>query len=424
MILIYRLLFLPFFIVFFLKNLPKMFRRGGYGSDLGHRFGFLPRLPKTRKKRLWIQAVSVGEVNAITRLLLLLGKKYEIILTTTTTTARKIIREKLAENVLFHGYFPWDFWLCSWVAWQRIRPDAIILVESELWPEHIWQARRRGVPIFLVNARLSEQSFQRYRKFCGLARWIFGKIDFIVASSEENRQKIAPFYNKSIEYFGNMKLDTPVRLLSERARKVLKKELGFSENSLVLLGCSTWPGEEAMILEAFREICRRYSLQDGWAWSLLIVPRHAERRGELVQWLGRENISFWQRSRGKAMGKVSACLADTTGELGQLAQVADLAYIGKSLAPNVGGQSPLDAAMAKVPIIYGDRMTNFHEICTQLEEKHATIRVKDRREAIDTIVDLAGDEKRRQVLGENLGQWLQENRGASVRTYAFIQKRL
>lgn len=231
-----------------------MLKRGGYGTDLRHRFGFFPRRPKTEKKRLWIQAVSVGEVNAIAQLVMRLGEHYEIVLTATTSTARKIIAKKLTKNVLFHGYFPWDFWPFSWLAWERICPDGVILVESELWPEHIWQAKRRKIPIFLINARLSDRSFRRYRKFSRLARWIFEKIDFIIASSEQSRQRIAPFRSQAIECFGNIKFDIPAQPLSPEMRKNLKKELGFSENSFVLLGCSTWPGEEAMLLETLREI--------------------------------------------------------------------------------------------------------------------------------------------------------------------------
>jgi hypothetical protein len=101
-----------------LKNLPKILKRGGYGTDLRHRFGFFPRLPKTAKKRLWIQAVSVGEVKAIEQLVARLGEHYEIVLTTTTSTARKTIVQKLAKSVLFCGYFPWDFWPFSWLAWR------------------------------------------------------------------------------------------------------------------------------------------------------------------------------------------------------------------------------------------------------------------------------------------------------------------
>ncbi|MDR1906966.1 MAG: hypothetical protein LBQ03_01985 [Puniceicoccales bacterium] len=424
MIWIYRLLFLPIFAVLLLKNLPKILKRGGYGIDWRHRFGFFPRLPGMEKKRLWIQAVSVGEVNAIARLVALLGKNYEIILTTTTTTARKIIAEKLAKNVLFHGYFPWDFWLFSWIAWNRVRPDAVIFVENELWPEHIGQAKRRKVPIFLVNARLSDRSFRRYRKFPRLARWIFEKIDFIIASSEQNREKIATFYGKTIEYFGNMKFDLPERLLLSEARKNLKKELGFPEHSFVLLGCSTWPGEEAMLLEAFRKIKTEKNQHSGRDYNLLLVPRHAERREELVRWLKRENISFWQRSQGIAERQFPICLADTTGELPQLVQVADLAYIGKSLAPHMGGQSPLDAAMAGIPIIYGNRMTNFRDICTQLEQENAAIKVESEQEAIGAIIQLTENAEKRQNLSNNIRNWFEKNRGASVKTCDLIREKI
>jgi 3-deoxy-D-manno-octulosonic-acid transferase len=205
-------------------------------------------------------------------------------------------------------------------------------------------------------------------------------------------------------------------------RKNLKKELGFSGNSFVVLGCSTWPGEEAMLLEAFRKIGQGGHASEGY--NLLLVPRHGERRGKLVRWLRGENVSFWQRSKGIAPGKFDVCLADTTGELAQLVQVADLAYIGKSLAPNAGGQSPLDAAMAGVPAIYGNRMTNFRDICAQLELENAAIRVENGKDAIDTIAELVTDGERLQILSNNIGNWFRKNQGASLRVSDFIRERV
>ncbi|MDR1303043.1 MAG: hypothetical protein LBJ81_00285 [Puniceicoccales bacterium] len=401
-----------------------MLKRGGYGGDWRHRFGIYPRLQKSGKKRLWIQAVSVGEVRAIERLVALLAKHYEIILTTTTTTARRVIGENFPQNILFHGYFPWDFWLFSRAAWARIRPDAVILVEGELWPEHIYQAKVRRVPVFLINGRLSDRSFQCYRNFSRFARWIFGKLDFIVASSEQNRRRIAAFYSKKIENFGNIKCDIPAPLLSPPERKNLKKELGFPENSFILAGCSTWPGEEALLLAALREIRRKRSEKSGGDWALLLVPRHAERRSELVQWLSGERLSFGQRSQGGAPREVDVCLGDTTGELSRLVQVADLAYIGKSLPPHSGGQSPLEAAMAGVPVVYGDRMTNFRDICAQIEREEAAIKVANEREAIRAIAALAEDLQRRKILAKNIGHWFEKNRGASEKIYHFICKNL
>ncbi|MDR1435060.1 MAG: hypothetical protein LBI77_01475 [Puniceicoccales bacterium] len=401
-----------------------MRKRGGYGKNLKHRFGFFPFLPKSEKKRLWIQAVSVGEVNAISRLIALLGEEYEIVLTTTTPTAQKIIGDKLSQYVLFHGYFPWDFWLFSRMAWRRIEPDAIILVESELWPEHILQAEKRQVPIFLVNARLSDYSFKYYRAFPRLARWIFEKLNFILASSEQNYERIASFYGKTIENFGNMKFDVPIAPLSEGEQKLLGKELGFPEDAFVLMGCSTWPGEEAMLVKAFRKIQEKRNEQFEGKLALLLVPRHAERRRELIQYLESEHLTFSRRSQGISTQNVEVCLADTTGELSRLIQIADLAYVGKSLAPNEGGQNPLDGAMAGIPIIYGNRMTNFRDMCEQLEVENAAIKVESEKEAIDAIVELFENAQKRQVLAKNIGNWFRRNQGASEKTRDFIHSQL
>jgi 3-deoxy-D-manno-octulosonic-acid transferase len=179
-----------------------------------------------------------------------------------------------------------------------------------------------------------------------------------------------------------------------------------------------------MLLKAFRKIQKKQSKEFGGKLALLLVPRHAERRRELIQWLESERLTFFQRSRGIATQSVEVCLADTTGELSRLVQIADLAYVGKSLAPNEGGQNPLDGAMAGVPIIYGDRMTNFRDICEQLERENAAIKVKSEREAIDAIVELFENAQKRQTLVKNVGNWFKKNQGASEKTYDFIRAQL
>lgn len=412
---LYRLFILPVLALLFLKNLKKMWQRGGYWQDIGHRFGFLPCVIK-KKPRLWIQAVSVGEVNAIKPLVEQLHHDFEIVLTTTTTTARKIIREQLEPYLLWHGYFPWDFWLFSVQAWRRVQPDAIILVESELWPEHLYQARQHKVPAILVNARLSDRSFQRYQKVPWIAKKLFRQVFSIVASSEEGRQRIAMFFEKNIAMFGNLKFDRAVSPMEPAEKEALKQELGFPRNTRILLGCSTWPGEESMLLEVFQQLKDQN-------YRLLLVPRHAERREDVLREIIQANCSYHQRSFGVFKGDtqgIDVCLADTTGELTRLTQIADLAFVGKSLEPNAGGQSPLDAAHAGVALVYGNHMENFRELCRQIEAAHGAIRVSSHAEAIRVLVELAQDDEARKSLANNLKIWANQNRGASEKTAQYI----
>ncbi|NDH17627.1 MAG: 3-deoxy-D-manno-octulosonic acid transferase, partial [Opitutae bacterium] len=165
MILFYRFIF-PFVAILAAPYfMLRMFRRGGYGFKFHYRFGLFPRLRKKEKDsfRIWIQAVSVGELSSLSKILdtLCQDQNMEIILTGTTSTGLKMAEQKYSDKVLAQGPFPLDWWLFSCLAWSRVQPDLIITVDSELWPEHFYQAKRRGVPALVINARLSDRTFQR-----------------------------------------------------------------------------------------------------------------------------------------------------------------------------------------------------------------------------------------------------------------------
>lgn len=188
MIWFYRFLFIPAFILAFPYYALRMLRRGGYSKDFSHRFGGQKRLPAAAvgKCRIWLQAVSVGEIEALSTLIDTLSKdaRIELVVTTTTSTAYKILREKYADKCFYTGVFPLDFWLCSRRAWNKLNPDICLLMEGELWPEHMHQAKIRGAKLLLLNARMSDKSFARYAKIPYFARRLLDKFAAICASSE------------------------------------------------------------------------------------------------------------------------------------------------------------------------------------------------------------------------------------------------
>ncbi|MDR2779314.1 MAG: hypothetical protein LBB16_03475 [Puniceicoccales bacterium] len=405
-----------------------MLRRGGYKRDFKYRLGLFKKLPKRKfgKKRLWIQAVSVGEIKALEQLidLLIESNLYEIVLTTTTSTGYELACRLYGRKILFVGLFPLDFWLCSWLAWKRIFPHVAVLVESEIWPEHIWQAHLRDVPVVLINARISNKTFTRYKTFQNLAQSTLGNISFVLASDQlmADRCREIGISPDRIKIAGNIKFDNRISKLDSKEALFLRHALGFTENDLILLGSSTWPKEEAMLIRAFKK-CREFDRR----WKLLLAPRHAERRGQIIDLLQASGFKWHQRSKGKAFTEVDICFADTTGELQTLTSIADIAFIGKSLVPNVGGQSPLDAACCGVPIVYGDRMTNFQDICLSLEHARCVAKVKDPARAIMAITVLAKDEDKRKGFAEKLQEWHKNNCGASkfvaqkIQDIAFIK---
>lgn len=429
MIWLYRIFF-PFGLLLSLPYyLSRMLKRGGYGTGFSQRFGQYPKLPLKTSKRIWVQAVSVGEVLAIGPLLHELKEKHhcQIILTTTTSTGFALAKkhyQKLCDHV---GIFPIDFWLFSRRAWNHFKPDLAILMESELWPEHLHQAQKRKIPAILINARLSDRSFARYQKIRFLSKRLLQKLHLILAGSQTDARRWVQIGAPDIrtEVSGNLKFDVSISpVLGDSEKNTLLREMGFlSENEekpLIILGSSTWPGEEAALFTIFDKV-----LSLGINARLLIIPRHAERRPEIESLLSKEKHTYHFRSdANKAPEKNSIYVADTTGELKTLSQVADIAFIGKSLSPNLGGQTPIEAAALGLPITYGPNMSNFREICKSLEKAHASLKVSDLYGLELTILHLLQNLDERKRLSENARKWHQANQGATERTLNKIQNLL
>ncbi|MGB0743033.1 MAG: 3-deoxy-D-manno-octulosonic acid transferase [Opitutales bacterium] len=430
MILLYRLLFLPALVLALPYYLLRMWRRGGYSKDFQHRFGWFRRLPPPAKgkTRIWLQAVSVGEVQAVGPLIreLLKSGRVEIVLTTTTSTGYVEARKRYADEALAMGIFPLDFWLFSRLAWKRIQPDVIILTDSELWPEHLHQAKKSGVPTYLVNGRMSDRSFRRYVKVPSLVSRLLGKFNAVFAASGHDADRFEKLGLESdrIHRTGSIKLDVNLpESLNKHELQRLQRELGFTstgEAPIVLLGSSTWPGEEKLLIQITAEL--RKMEHDV---RLLLVPRHAERGPELKRLLEEQNLDWHQRSTGIVPEKeVIIHLADTTGEVSRLAQAADIAFIGKSLEPNVGGQNPIEAAGLGIPVLFGPNMSNFKLIAKDLTEVGAARLIHDGPALANAIKELVMDTTRREEMSESGRNWLRRSRGSSQRIAQFILNEL
>jgi 3-deoxy-D-manno-octulosonic-acid transferase len=422
MIWLYRLLYLPALLLASPYYLYRMRKRGGYGRSFGQRFGGTPPLPPKRPgvRRIWLQAVSVGEILAIGPLLEALKRdeSVEVYLTTTTSTAHQIARERYASLAL--GFFPLDWWLFSLCAWRRVRPDLAILMEGERWPEHIRQAVRRRVPVLSINSRLSDRSFRRMSR----ARWLVGPLlggiacHLPIAALDAERLCSLGFPPERLRTLGNMKLDLTIPALAEAERTELRRALGLRDG-LVLLGSSTWEGEELALVQALKAARSR-----GLAVSLLLVPRHAERRDVVAAALAKTGLRFHLRSHGDAPHEVDIAVADTTGELQMLTQLGGVVFCGKSLSPHDGGQSPVEAASLGKPLLFGPHMTNFRAIARALRECGGAREVLNESELIAACVELLSNEAQCAKMGAASLAWHAQNRGAVERTLAVIREYL
>ena len=424
MIWLYRILFLPLLLIAAPYYFWRMRRRGGYEGSFRQRLGGIDPLPPKPPgvRRIWLQAVSVGEMLAIAPLLEAFRREghTEVYLTTTTSTGYQLAREKYGGLIVALGYFPLDFWAFSRRTWRKVAPDLCILMEGERWPEHVQQARARGVPVICVNARLSDRSFRRSLRARSLLRPLYRGLTLVLCASKRDGQrfKALGFTPDRLRATGNLKLDVQIPLLAAGSKAGLRRELGLGAG-LVLLGSSTWDGEEAALLAALRA-----ARAQGLKVNLLLVPRHAERREALRSLLEQSGLTFHFRSAGPAPGEVDVAVGDTTGELRNFTQLADLVFVGKSLAPHDGGQTPVEAAVLGKAILHGPHMTNFREIIRTLTEAGAAHVVATPDELIAQAAELLQDAGRREKMAAAAQAWHEENRGATARTLAIINGEL
>lgn len=425
MIFLYRLIFLPLLILALPRYLVRMFKRGGYMAMMRGRFGLGKALgyPLPGVRRVWVHAVSVGELQAITPIIQDLAKQTdtEVVLTVTTSTAYALANDKLKSVCVDIRPFPLDFWAFSVAAWKRIRPNLCILMEGELWPEHIHQAYIRNVPVLLANARLSDRSWKRYQKVLPIARsLLFKKISLVLAGNVQDSRRLEMLGLRNVRYAGQLKCDAPVEpRLSPDERKELRSKLfpGIGPDSLILLGSSTWPGEEEFLLCTLKEARTKQDVR------LLLVPRHAERRDEVAGLLDASGIPWYWRSKGGEVKEETLVhLADTTGELRTLTQAADFAFIGKSLPPHGEGQSPIEAAALGVPAVMGPGMSNFRDIARGLAEAGAAMRSSDAESASNILLSLAENSARRTEMSARASAWFNAQRGARKTTLAAVEE--
>ncbi len=428
MIWLYRILF-PFVFLGLLPGfLRRMHKRGGYRSSTVQRLGFRVDAPAKPPgyARIWAHAVSVGELGAMEPLLRALARNdaLEIVLTTTTSTGYALARTRMSELCSWIGWFPLDFAPCNTAFWNRLQPDLALLMEGELWPEHLYQAERRGVPVFLVNARLSDRSYRRYARFGRIARTlVFNRIHRILAASTQDAERWRTLAEpERVIETGNLKLDLPGANPSTTPseRHELLQEFGFqpaSPEPIVLFGSSTWEGEEALLLDLLRR-----AREAGLPVYLVLVPRHAERRDSLRRLMMEHSFPYHFRTdRKRADHGNVVYVADTTGELLRLLQSADVVFVGKSLPPHEGGQNPIEAVSLLKPVVCGPRMSNFRDIAASLAASGA-VRVADsEREVADTLLELLRDPVRRRTCAERAAAWIQQQRGALQATLREIE---
>jgi len=430
-----RTLYNIFFIIFFVLTSPyyfwRMWRRGNWQNGFAQRFGKYDANLKqsiTNRHTIWMHAVSVGEANICTQLIRALEPRVpnlKIIVSTTTTTGMGELQRKLPAHV-GKIYYPVDRRKYVSRALAAIRPEAIILVEAEIWPNFLWRAHDKKIPVFLVNARLSEKSYPRYKRFAFLFRPLFAAFAGVGAQNKDDAERMKQVGCKpeTICIAGNLKFDS-VQLNGRQTLDVpaMFRQLGVPPNAKILVAGSTHNGEEKILAEQFLRLRKKFP-----DLFLVLVPRHFERTKEVARELQTTGVSFVLRNELKpdkkfTAGEVSCLLVNTTGELNFFYEQATLVFVGKSLTSH-GGQNPIEPGALGKAMVFGPNMENFRDVVREFLSAKGAVQVQEADGLEKVFGELLADEKRRAELGRNALEVVKKNQGGVNRTVEMILKHL
>jgi 3-deoxy-D-manno-octulosonic-acid transferase len=395
-------------------------RYSEYWHRWPERFGFVTRLSGLRT--LWVHAVSVGEVRSAAPLVSALVERYpkhRIVVTTMTPTGSKQVRDLFGDRVS-HCYVPFDFPDAVRRFFDRVRPEAAVIAETEFWPNIFDECGRRRIPLLLVNGRVSQASLRGYLRVPNIARAMLANADLLCAQTRVDAQRLRNLgaAEHLIHVTGNLKFDAevPARLLEEA--HALRGQWGRERP--VWIAASTHAGEERKVLDAYALLKRRHP-----ALLLVLVPRHPERFRVVAALCRRRGFAVALRSRtpGELPAGTEVLVGDTMGELQRLYAAADVAFIGGSLVPH-GGQNLLEACAVHVPVAFGPHMFHFEEVSAMALERGAARQVHDVQGLVEAVALYFDQPDLRRAAGSAAHTLVTDNRGALVRTLALVEDAL
>jgi 3-deoxy-D-manno-octulosonic-acid transferase len=423
------------FHIFFACSAPfyflKMWRRGNWQAGFGQRFARYDSKFKqaiTNRDIVWFHAVSVGEVNICTQLIKALEPRapnLKVVVSTTTSTGMAELQKKLPSHVS-KIYYPIDVRAYVRRAFRLISPEAVVLVEAEIWPNFLWRARDLGTPVFLVNARLSEKSHRGYKKWRFLFGPIFRSFAGVGCQNETDAKRLEEIgcRKERVHVVGNLKFDAAT-VSEKRLLDVprLLTQLGVAPDAQVLVAGSTHAGEEKILGEVFLRLRVRFP-----NLFLIVVPRHHERGREAGRELEAAGVKFIYRneitpSTQRQSGELDALLVNTTGELRYFYDHATAVFVGKSLTAD-GGQNPIEPGARAKPMVFGPNMQNFEAIAKLLVERNGALQVPDAVELERAFTKILSDPATAAKIGANAQAVVKENLGSIDRTVEMILAQL
>lgn len=419
---IYNILLYCYFFISLPFYLVKFFTSERYRVGLRERLGFIKKMP--HKPRILVHTVSVGEFLGTIPLINALRDKYrqhEIVVSTTTVTGNKVAKKKLggASRVV---YFPLDFLWSVKRFFDRVLPDLIILVETELWPNFLSISKKRNVPVLIINGRISERSYRNYSLLPGFFRNMCSDINSWGVQFERDSRRLIDLGidSERIHVTGSIKFDSAIQNIPDPSDiDKIKKEWGWKEGDLVLVGGSTHDGEEKILLDIYKDIKDNFK-----NLVLILAPRHPNRIEEIKKIVRSYKLRYILKSELKGAARFAdydIVLVDTLGDLVLIYNLATIVFIGKSLVKG-GGQNLLEPAGLGKPVICGPLMGNFLDITKWLVENGGVVQVVDAGELKQAIMHLLNNPFECIKLGDRAKELIFKASGAVERNMELVKK--
>lgn len=420
MFVIYDLIYLVLVIIY----LPMYLFYRKFHPGFSRRFGILPK-GLSFDRPIWIHAVSVGEAMVARGLVEQLRQEYphkQFVISTVTATGNKIASPMVTDRD-FLTYLPFDFSFITSSIMRRIDPSVFIIVETEIWPNLIRALHKKNIPVITVNGRLSDASFKGYSMARFLVKPVLDKITLFCVQTEIDFYRFVSLGvpENKIKIVGNMKFDSKDSLSAGKESASYRKKLGLKDEEILIVAGSTHPGEEVLLLEAYRKLLLTRA---GGGARLLLAPRHPERAEEVEALVKESGFSPQRIARlgDKENSDAQAIfILDTIGSLIYFYSAADIVFVGGSLIKK-GGHNILEPASLGKPIVFGPHMFNFRDIAALFLEHKAALMVQDQQDLETELERLMHDTGGAAALVDKARELFKENQGATQKTVAFIKE--
>jgi len=368
---------------------------------------------------IFFHAVSVGEVESIFPLITRLLQQHptrKILITTTTPTGSDRIKAVMGNRVE-HVYLPYDLPIFIQRFLTHFKPKLAVMVETEIWPNLFALCAENAIPLFIINARLSESSYQGYQKLAALTKPALAEVSLIATQTQEDAMRFIAFTNdkNKVQTFGNIKFDS--QFSAEFVAQGYKARANLFAGRFVWIIASTHRGEEAMFLHSYQQLKAHIP-----TLLLLIVPRNMERFTEVENLCKKNNLHVVMRTTGKiCTNDTDVYIADTMGELKMLYATADVAFVGGSMVA-VGGHNVLEPAALGIPVMFGLYMHNFKAIASGILAAQAAIQCQNQQQITDVLLRLYQQPNDRQLLAKKGKVFVQQNQGAIDKIVSQLDK--